>query len=261
MLFSAQTVITVLIAFSLVLYAYLKRKINTSAFIGTLTLGVFILLTLGLKFGYAGILALLAFFLFGNLVTRYKYDKKAKLGVAEGKKGMRDINNVLGNGLSPLFFALLYALPVSSPSHNTIFLLGFSGAVATACADTFSTEIGQAEGNPRLVTTLKKVPVGTNGGISLPGLCAALLGSGLISFVSLAFWFDLQMSTRTVFLLSCICLLSGFLGCITDSLLGATVEDKPFYKNRRVNKHHVNILATLFGGIFAIVLGYSFGIQ
>jgi uncharacterized protein (TIGR00297 family) len=285
------TVLTVLIAFSLVLYAYLKRKINTSAFIGTLMLGVVILVAFRLKFGYAGMLVLLAFFLFGNLVTKYKYDKKAKLGVAEGNKGMRDINNVLGNGLSPLIFALLFA--VSSQSHNTIFLLGFSGAVATACADTFSTEIGQAEGNPRLITTLKKVPVGTNGGVSLPGLGASLLGSGLISLVGFAFWFDLQMSSRTILLLSCVCLLSGFLGCIVDSFLGATVEDKPFYKKRlrknasqqtlekfdqqtfkksliknatpasqfRLNKHGVNILATLFGGIFAILLGYSLGIQ
>ncbi len=255
-----ETVITVLIAFSLVLYAYLKCKISTSAFIGTLTLGVIILVAFRLKFGYAGILVLLAFFLFGNLVTKYKYDKKAMLGVAEGNKGMRGLNNVLGNGLSPLIFAVLYAVPVSSQSHNTIFLLGFSGAVATACADTFSTEIGQAEENPRLITTLKKVQVGTNGGVSLPGLCASLLGSLLISLVGLTFWFDLQMSSRTILLLPCVCLLSGFLGCIVDSFLGATVEDKPFYKFR-LNKHGVNILATLFGGIFAILLGYSFGIQ
>jgi len=250
------TVLTVLIAFLLVLYAYIKRKINTSAFIGTLVLGVVILLAFGLEFGYAGLLMLLAFFLFGNLVTKYKYDKKAMLGVAEGKKGMRDINNVFGNGLSPLFFAVLYA--VSSQSHNTIFLLGFSGAVATACADTFSTEIGQAEANPRLITTLKKVPVGTNGGVSLPGLGAALLGSGLISLVGLAFWFDLHNSSGTIFLLSCVCLLSGFLGCIVDSFLGATVEDRDPLK---LNKHHVNILATLFGGIFAILLGYFLGLQ
>jgi len=247
----------ILIAFSLVLYAYVKRKINTSALIGTLILGTIILLALGPRFGCAGVLVLLAFFLSGNLVTKYKYDRKAELGVAEGNKGMRNINNVLGNGLSPVIFALLYAISCQSQSGNTILLLGFSGAVATACADTFSTEIGQAEGNPKLITTLKKVPVGTNGGVSLPGLGASMLGSGLISLVTLAFWFDLQMTSRTVLLLTCICLLSGFLGGIVDSLLGATVEDR---KPLKLNKHHVNILATLFGGIFAILLGCSFGI-
>lgn len=244
------TALTVWIAFSLVLYAYVKRKINTFAFIGTLTLGVIILLTLGLEFGYVGVLALLAFFLFGNLVTRYKYERKALLGVAEGNKGMRDINNVLGNGLSPVIFAVLYAVS----NHNTIFLLGFSGSVAAACADTFSTEIGQAEGNPRLITTFKKVPVGTNGGVSLPGFGAALLGSCLISLVCLAF--NIEDVKAQIFFI--VCFLSGFIGCLVDSFLGATVEDR---NPIELNKHHVNILATLFGGIFAILLGYFWGIQ
>lgn len=122
------TALVLLIAFSFVLYAYLKRKINTSAFVGTLVLGVIILVTLG----YAGVFTLLAFFLLGNFVTKYKYEKKAMLGVAEGNKGMRDINNVLGNGLSPLIFAVLYALYCD----NVLILLAFSGSVATACVDT-----------------------------------------------------------------------------------------------------------------------------
>ena len=249
------TAITVLVAFLFVFYAYVARKIDTSAFIGTLILGVLILFLFGLEFGYVGLLALLAFFLSGNLVTRYKYDKKELLGVAEGNRGMRNINNVLGNGLSPLIFAVLYA--VSSQSHNTLFLLGFAGAVATACADTFSTEIGQAEGNPRLITTRKKVPVGTNGGVSLPGFGAALLGSSLISLVCLAFVSSgVELQIRTTFF--GVCLLAGFLGCLVDSLLGATVEDR---NPLNLNKHHVNILATLSGGVVAMLLGCSFGIQ
>ncbi|MBE0516447.1 MAG: DUF92 domain-containing protein [Methanophagales archaeon] len=273
------TAITLSVAFSFVLYAYVKRKINTSAFIGTLALGVIILLTFGLEFGYAGLLALLTFFLVGNWVTRYKYDKKAELGVAEGNKGMRGIPNVLGNGLAPLIFAVLYAVSRES-YYSTLFLLGFSGAVATACADTFSTEIGEAEGNPRLITTFKKVPVGTNGGISLPGLGAAVLGSFLISIVCLAFVSAGDKAPiRSIFF--SVCLISGFFGCIADSIFGATIEDKPFYKKRlqtflhaksvtknatpasqfRLNKHGVNILSTLSGGLCAVVLGYSFGVQ
>lgn len=249
------TAITVSVAFLFVLYAYLIRKINSGAFIGTVALGTIILLLLGLEFGYAGLLALLTFFLFGNLVTRYKYDKKAKLGVAEGNKGMRSINNVLGNGFSPVIFAVLYA--ISGQSHDTLFLIGFSGSVATACADTFSTEIGQAEGIPRLITTLEKVPVGTNGGVSLPGFGAALLGSSLISLVCLAFLgSNVAMHVRATFFF--VCLISGFLGCIVDSIYGATIEDKSPLK---LKKHHVNILATLSGGIIAILLGYSFGLR
>ncbi len=43
------------------------------------------------------------------------------------------------------------------------------------------------------------------------------------------------------------------MGCVADSILGATVEDK---KPLNLNKHHVNILATLIGGLFAIALCY-----
>jgi uncharacterized protein (TIGR00297 family) len=246
---------TVCFGFSLVLYAYVKRKITTVAFIGTTVLGLLILLFFGLRFGYAGLLVLLIFFLLGTLVTRYKYEKKVQLGVAEGNRGRRDIQNVLGNGLSPLLFAALFA--ASSQAYHALFLLGFSGAVATACADTFSTEIGQAEGKPRLITTLERVPVGTNGGVSLPGFGAALLGSFFVSLVSLTFteW-TLSSELRTAFFL--ICLVSGFLGCVADSYLGATVENRnPLY----LNKHHVNILATLSGGLVAMLLGSSLGVR
>jgi len=240
-------VVTALVALSSVIYTYVKRKINTAAFLGTLALGAGILITLRLRYSYCGLLALLAFFLFGNLVTKYKYEKKAALGVAESNRGMRDINNVLGNGLSPLIFAISFAI-----SRNAIFLIGFSGSVATACADTFSTEIGQADGRPRLITTLKRVPVGTNGGVSLPGIGAALLGSALISLVSLTFPLNLDMDKRTSFT---ICLISGFMGSLADSVLGATLEDRNPFK---LNKHHVNILATLFGGIIAILIAYAY---
>lgn len=256
------TVITVSVATSLMVFAYLTRKINKPAFIGTLILGVLILLMLGLKFGYAGLLALLAFFILGNLVTRYKYDEKAMLGVAEGNKGMRDISNVLGNGLSPLVFAVLYALSSQSHGHTyntTLFLLGFAGSVATACADTFSTEIGQTGREPRLITTFKKVSVGTNGGVSLTGLGAALLGSSLISFVCLVFAFagsNASVQIGAIFFI--VCLIAGVLGCIADSIFGATIEDKLFLN---LNKHHVNILAALVGGIIAILLGYLLGLR
>ena len=249
------TAITVSVAFLFVFYAYLIRKINTAALIGTTTLGIIILLLFGLKFGYVGLIALFTFFLFGNLATRYKYDKKVMLGVAESNKGMRGMSNVLGNGFSALIFAMLYA--VSSQNHHTLFLIGFSGSVATACADTFSTEIGQAEGNPRLITTFKKVPVGTSGGVSLPGFGAALLGSALISLVCLAF-VSSNAGTQIIASFFLICLLSGFLGCIADSIYGATIEDRNPLK---LNKHHVNILATLSGGIIAIVLGHSLGLR
>ncbi|MBN1455386.1 MAG: DUF92 domain-containing protein [Methanomicrobia archaeon] len=247
------SLITVAVAFLLVFFVYQKRKISTSALVGTLGMGVLILLLLGLDYGYIGLLTLLTFFLFGNLVTSYKYEKKFALGIAEAHRGMRDIHNVVGNGLSPLIFAVLFA--VSSEYQELLFLLGFSGAVATATADTFSTEIGQGHGTPRLITTLKRVPAGTNGGVSLPGFGAAVLGSALIAVVSLLF-LGSRAITYLGTLFFTVCLVAGLLGSLIDSILSATVEDRDPLS---LNKHHVNILATLSGGVIAMLLGASLG--
>ncbi len=249
------SVITILVASALVFIVYRKRNISTSALAGTLGLGILIFLLLWPEYGYIGLITLLTFFLSGNAVTRYKYNKKFSLGVAEAHRGMRGMQNVLGNGLSPLIFALLFAL--ASPQLEPLALLGFSGAVATATADTFSTEIGQADGTPRLVTTLQRVPVGTNGGVSLPGFGAAALGAGLIALVSLLF-LGAQAVTYIGAIFFIICLVAGFSGCFVDSILGATVEDR---NPIGLNKHHVNILATLSGGGIAMLLGSSMSVH
>ena len=61
----------------------------------------------------------------------------------------------------------------------------YVGCVATAAADTLASEIGVTGGIPYMITTLKKVPVGTNGGITLRGEMVALLGGLAVSLVAL----------------------------------------------------------------------------
>ncbi len=57
-------------------------------------------------------------------------------------------------------------------------------------ADTFSSELGiLSRGTPRLITslTLRKVPRGTNGGVTLTGLAAGLLGSVIVVTAAMLF--------------------------------------------------------------------------
>lgn len=75
-----------------------------------------------------------------------------------------------------------------------LLVVGIIANYAAVAADTFSSELGiLACGPPRLITspTFRKVPPGTNGGVTLTGLAAGLLGSLII------------VSTATFFLPFC----------------------------------------------------------
>lgn len=225
-------IITIIISVLIILYAYIRNKINPSAVISAGIIGTIVIISIGVYWFYL----VLMFFIVGNFITKYRYNEKRMRGVAEG---VRTYKNVFGNGGSAMIFSIFHTI-----TKNPIFLLGFMGAMAEAAADTFATEVGQAyEKQPRLITTLKKTRVGASGAISLHGEIAALIGAGIISSIPLLFPFDFHLKN---FILP-IGILAGFLGCNIDSILGATVE-----KNR-MDKHMINFLGTLSGGIFAML--------
>jgi uncharacterized protein (TIGR00297 family) len=93
-----------------------------------------------------------------------------------------------------------------------------------------------------LITTLKQVPIGTNGGITVTGETVSLLGSLTISLVALI----LDVITPQM---AMICTLAGFAGTNIDSVIGATLENKGYFGNAGTN-----LLATLGGGICAVGL-------
>lgn len=71
-----------------------------------------------------------------------------------------------------------------------LLVVGIIANYAAVAADTFSSELGiLSKGEPRLITslTLRKVPRGTNGGVTLLGLAAGLFGSMIIVAASMAF--------------------------------------------------------------------------
>lgn len=71
-----------------------------------------------------------------------------------------------------------------------LLVIGIIANYAAVAADTFSSELGiLARGPPRLITslTLRKVPPGTNGGVTLTGLAAGVVGS--MTMVTTAMFF------------------------------------------------------------------------
>lgn len=120
-----------------------------------------------------------------------------------------------------------------------LFVIGIIANYAAVAADTFSSELGiLSKSEPRLITslTLRKVPPGTNGGVTLLGLGAGLLGSLTIVTASMLFLPTCDESTalrrgggvpwtadnRRLFMGFLV--LWGALGSVLDSYLGAIFQ-------------------------------------
>lgn len=114
----------------------------------------------------------------------------------------------------------------------------FAGSLAAATADTWATEIGShARTPPRLITTGKAVPAGTDGGMTLLGTLGGIAGAATVAAVSFVLGQRIPRALAT----------AGVLGMLVDSLLGATVQDKV----RWMDNDAVNLAATLTGAVCA----------
>lgn len=188
-------------------------------------------------------LLLLFVFLFVSFAaTKYRFDLKKKLRVAESNSGRRSAVNVLANGFAFTFFAALFYFYKSN-----IFKAGYLAALASVTADTLSSEVGVlSRSRPVLITTLKRVEPGTDGGVTLLGELAGITGAFTIAISA---WLldvaDLEFAIIA-------CGIGGIAGANIDSLLGATLE-----RRKIIGNASVNLISSLFGSI-AGMLAISF---
>ena len=113
-------------------------------------------------------------------------------------------------------------------SRETIASLAFISSISCCCGDTWASEIGSVLGNsPRLITTWRRVPRGTNGAVSVPGLVASAMGGLLIGVVFfITQWLLLGEATVATpqWLVLPLATAAGLIGSIIDSLLGAILQ-------------------------------------
>jgi uncharacterized protein (TIGR00297 family) len=250
------------------LLAYQRRSLSRSGAAGAITTGT---LTFGLG-GLAWGLSLIHFFVSSSLFSHYRERDKVQTATDKfSKGGQRDIAQVGANGAIATLMAIGHSLTPSSSLRQTL-EAGYVGALATATADTWATELGVLSATaPRLITTGQTTLPGTSGGITPLGTAAAASGA-----FSLGLVFRLLHKRHASWALPPIALLSGLIGSLFDSWLGATYQAMyycPACQKETERRTHscgkptqplrglswmdndvVNFLATFVGSMLAILL-------
>lgn len=226
--------------FFLTLVAIAPKKLLTlSGIINAWILGVLIWGSLG----WQGYLIVGFYFLVGSGVTRIKIKQKEAEGIAEKRSGARGAENVWGSALIAAFCAL--GILIFKDSYiQSLLMLGYIANFSTKLSDTTASEIGKAYGKSTfLITTLKPVPRGTEGAVSLEGTLAGIFASLIISLLG----FAVNLINFQGVIISVI---AAFVATTMESLIGATLQAKITWLSNEL----VNIINTLIGAICAIIL-------
>ncbi len=184
-----------------------KRVLSTDGSVAAAVVG-----TIAVAAGWEWGILLLMFFASATALTKIGERKKAELaGPVVQQNGERNGRQVLANGGVYAIAALGYLI-FPSPIWSAAGI----GALAASTADTWATEVGiLAGGEPLSIVSLKSVPRGTSGGVTLVGTVAGLAGALFIGAgATLAHW---PVPFAAV-------ALGGVAGALADSLLGATLQ-------------------------------------
>jgi uncharacterized protein (TIGR00297 family) len=189
-------------------------------------------------------MVLVFFYQLGSWATKYKKHAKALVDESVEGHSVRGARQVLAVSAAAtvlsLYHALLYGRerPISflhhpGPSKLACAVLAHH---CTSLADTWASELGMvlsagagagrsAGLSPVLITRpWRRVPVGTNGGITFAGTVCSLAGGLVIAALTLAM--DAVCGTEIVQPLRILAYgaVCGILGSVLDSVLGATVQ-------------------------------------
>jgi uncharacterized protein (TIGR00297 family) len=218
-----------------------KKLLTPAGLINAWGLGVVVWGTLGWR-GYG---VVMFYFLVGSAVTRIGMAQKEAEGIAEKRDGARGPENVWGSAFTATICALGVAaikLGWLDPGWEALLLLGYVASFSTKLADTTASEVGKAYGKSTfLITTLKPVPRGTEGAVSLEGTLAGIVGGITICLVA----YSLGMITLKGVI---ICTIAAFIATNLESVIGATLQSKLDWLTNEL----VNVINTIIGAVVAI---------
>jgi uncharacterized protein (TIGR00297 family) len=193
----------------------------------------------GAPWYHSGFPALLATCVLTVGATRFGRARKQQLGIAEDSHGRNAAQIAANLGAA----GMAAGLGLVQPGYQTIAAVAAIAALAEAAADTLASELGAVlGGQPWMITTLRRVPAGTDGAISLAGTGSGLLGAILVAGIA---WVTLKLTGHEALL----AVVGAMAGLFIDSLLGATLERRGW-----LNNDAVNFLSTLTAAVTGLLL-------
>ncbi|KAL0571985.1 hypothetical protein V5O48_009987 [Marasmius crinis-equi] len=222
--------------------------------------------------------ACVVFYLTGSRATKFGKQKKAQLEDGYHEAGYRTGWQVVSNAFSAVIacllwnvlftprsfqsrilgqpgvrenlFGLLGARPVEygdwcpvDPSitngWSRALIFAALGHFACCLGDTLASELGiLSKSRPILITTLRPVPPGTNGGMSIAGTLASIAGGSIIGATMALCLVAENLKCRESWLEVCLSLIgwgtvAGGVGSLIDSFLGATVQETRYSEEKK----------------------------
>jgi uncharacterized protein (TIGR00297 family) len=234
----------------------------------TISGGIAVFLLAFLIFGFGGwkwTTPILSFFIASSLLSKFREKKNPGVNHYFDKTGSRDFYQVAANGgTGGILVVLNYFFP------GSFWFPMYAGVIASACADTWGTEIGtMKERRTYDLLRFRQIEQGSSGGVSAAGLAGSLLGALFISLISVL-WIDTEQIDFILLIT-----LAGFAAGIFDSIIGAKFQaqykcsecsrivdgkmhcDTSALKYRGIsfiNNDFVNLAAGVFGGIVVFTL-------
>ncbi len=189
------------------------------------------------------------YFVIGTMATKIGKRTKIAEGTYERNDGKRTPASVWGSGFAGCACAVLaLAFGAFSPPGPgldracTLLRVGFVASFASKLSDSVASEIGKAFGRTTvLITSLRRVPRGTDGAVSVEGTAAGLIASVVYCGVALLLGqVDLAGAAA--------CTLAAFVANNLESVLGATVQQSSTFLTNDI----VNVLQITAASVISI---------